>query len=543
MLIPAVRTLGEGLFRVEWLGQVLRGTVTSVSVVFAPWQIDPDTGEMGPAAGDHRTVAVPFACLRMFRMGDLWQSGMATGHRDLQARQTFSLSIQEGTAQVMPAGVPLEGTSGRPIYPLPFSVFAGHRENTQSHCVRVAVGSNAWLVIPCLELIRFYFGGSGSFLKRLFSGAFALDKLYKRCQFNSWTGTARVELADDLSGAAAATVARIALDTQAKWAASWIVNSGVAATANRMRYHPKTTFPFLGDTDLTVDGRWIEQYGYRVFLGEQIIRCTHPFPFGSLYYTTSRSHIGTKVQSGAVPHTSQWDGGLVPSAATVIEDVTSDCQLEPANVPLDSAVNPFPDLATKKIRRIKQDGRAHGQSVSSYPLASGDSATLGEAREAEATDGFDELSEEETVSVLNSAFSALESENSGLQIEWTTPNDYSKGDVSGRFVRADRLCSAKEPRLANVWCSMLGYREFEPRLLVMTRDNVAEDVLDHVVFLRFDSRNHSTLSNAILAFAQCDRESFAAIEMETIWTRAATKLTHVLRITSVAMQRMLMRRR
>jgi len=541
-VISAVKTLGDGLFRVEWLGQVLRGTVTSVSVVFAPWQINSDTGEMGPAAGDHRTVAVPIAYLRMFRIGDLWQNGVATGHRDLQARQTFSLSIQDGAAQVMPAGVPLEGTSGRPVYPLPFSVFAGHRENTQSHCVRLAVGNNLWLVIPCLELVRFYFGGSGSFLKRLFSGAFALDKLYKRCQFNSWTRTARVELADDLSGAAAATIARIALNTQAKRAASWIVNSAVAASANRLRYHPKTTFPFFGNTELTVDGRWIEQQGFRIFLAEQIVRCTHPFPFVSLYYTTTRSHVSPKPQSNSSQPPPPRDEAATAQAESVVEDITSDAQLQPASIPLDSDVDPFPDLAGKKVRRIKQDGHGHSKSAETPELAAGNPVPSGEAREAEATDGFDETLIEEAIPDAAEEFEKTlglfqaASRTSALPVKPKSPHGGAAG--GSVFVRADKILGIQAAEA--VWCALIEIQDVPHEIAVVVRGSVSTDVDDHITLLSIrPDPDQSDLKQCLSEFLAHPSNRMSERVLETLTTKGSFSKPSTLRTLSLALGRVL----
>lgn len=295
----ALERLGEGTFRLEWFGNVIRGATDKVVVVFAPWEMDPDTGEVRSNSDKRISVSVPVAYLRKFRIGDIWEDGINTGRRDTSTRETFQLDIAEGTAQVMPVGVPINSDRQNPEYPLPFSAFGSHRNHTHAQCVRIQLDDNSTFVVPCMELVRFYFGASGSFLKRLFSGAFALDKLYTRARINRKTFTANIDLAPDLSGVAAATVARIALDRQARSAARWIVNSGTATSANVVSYYPKTTFPFFGATDLTVYGRWIIQGDRRVFFAEQLVRCTHSFPFFTLYYTTSRSLMKRAEVTGA----------------------------------------------------------------------------------------------------------------------------------------------------------------------------------------------------------------------------------------------------
>lgn len=192
----ALKKLGPGTFRVSWFGNVVRSnTADSVVVMFAPREISTETGEVGFAYNKCIPVPLPVAYLRKFRIGDIWENGNFTGSRDLQALETFQLNISPQTATVLPAGAPLSGDRPSPEYPLPFSAFQGHRDHTHSQCVRIQLGDGSIFIVPCMELVRFYFGSSGSFLKRLFSGAFALNNLYARATLNPITKVANIALA------------------------------------------------------------------------------------------------------------------------------------------------------------------------------------------------------------------------------------------------------------------------------------------------------------------------------------------------------------
>lgn len=149
VLIP-LRNLGSAPLRIEWFGDVSYagrsgGRSPMVAVTLArghqgQW-IRTDIVDDSPL-----TASMPIAYLRLLRIGD-------------------------STTSVLPAGLPVTEDGGKPTYLLPFSDFDGHRGHTGAFCARVKLPDGALLIVPCMELIRFYFGDSGLLLKRLFSGA------------------------------------------------------------------------------------------------------------------------------------------------------------------------------------------------------------------------------------------------------------------------------------------------------------------------------------------------------------------------------------
>lgn len=507
--IPTLRCLGNNPHRIEWFGQVYRGGASSLAVVFAPWGIDPESGEMLSNTVERKTVLVPLPFLRLFRIGDIWQNCRFTEQRDNQARETFHLAVQENSVQVMPAGAPLNADPRNPVYPLPFSTFDAHRDHTLAQCARIEVVTDTMLVIPCMELIRFYFGASGSFLKRLFSGAFALDKLILRKRRGANSQVVNIDLADDLRGAAATTVARIAFDPQARSAAAWIVNSGMAAAANKSGYYPKTTFPFYGETDLTVDGRWIEQEGRRIFLAEQIKRCTHPFPFETLFYTTRKSSL---VQKTSVDQTKQSESaeqniGAIPNADHQLVEGPVSSVLLPVDIPVTAEIDePFPDLSSKKIRRVKQEAGngANAPRDDALPeLAAGDETSSTDTRAAEVTheiedSTFDEETIEElptrTVEVFREAFSVYRSIRVGrphlvppIAIDGKDPR------LPGPFVRGSDACGETDRLLDQIWCAVIDSSDNPVGLtLVLIRDGDQEESNDHLLLVGIDRTSEAT---------------------------------------------------
>lgn len=215
------------------------------------------------------------------------------------------------------------------------------------------MANDVTLVVPCTELVRFYFGASGGLLKRLFSGALASRQLYTSARINPATGIARLDLFPGLPAVAASTVGRIAFDPQARKAMRWLINSGVSAAANKERHYPRTTFPFLGETTLTAQGRWIKQGRHRVFLAERLIRCTHPFPFQKLFYTSQVNLTAMSNASRQKPERmARPDKNFHPKVYLTEGMVASDLQAVAVPSPEDIDCS-FPDLMTKHVRRVK----------------------------------------------------------------------------------------------------------------------------------------------------------------------------------------------
>lgn len=548
----ALRKLGEGCFRIVWYGNIVRGTTADgVTVVFAPCKISPSTGEETCDLSKRISLVLPVAYLRKFRIGDIWKDGKWTGRRDIQARETFRLNISENSTAVMPVGVPLSNDRINPRYLLPFSDFEGHRDHTHAQCVRITLEDDSTLVIPCMELVRFYFGASGSFLKRIFSGAFALDHLYSDARLNRTNRIANVELAPDLSGVAATTVARIAFCSQAKSAARWIVNSSVATAANRVIYYPKTTFPFFGKTDLTAYGRWISHGNLRIFLAEQLSRCTHPFPFDVLYYSTSRSFVKSGTASKEPVNSGDAVDSNHPNGAqpeTHLTDAPTSSVLLNLGLPVDDEGDLcFPDLTNKVIRRVgktKSTGGIPKPKIDDEEFGTGTETTSSAIRGVELAIDLDEvvldgLPPPEAAEVIERAVSAYAAANAGY-MAWQpiAGHDLDSGIRSPAFARGDAILkNDHDRRLQNIWAGVLTVtlHPIVAPVLILVRDNITEDVDDHVVLLRLDpARVSEDIENSCRSFAACKQpKAFYDNILATIESHRATDLYAILRRLSM----------
>lgn len=355
-VVDALRRLGSAAFRIDWFGDVaksrrLGSTASTVRVCCSVW----GNGETG--SGDI-SVDVPVAFLRLFRMGDIWQGGRRVGFDPTLERVHFQgLIIDDATCVVGPAGLPGESRVAKAIYDLPFDQYPAHRSHTRAFVARVTVDDATIVVVPSVELLRFYFGASGALLTAFFSGAFAEREILSGARLHEPSGDGFVVLGKGIPGIAAPAVARIAFDQIARREVRNLVNGGVAAAASGDKYYPRMSFPFVGRTDLVAEGRWLGRSDRRVFIAERLLRCTHPFPFESLRYQLANGAPSSQRGLGAHP-----DGAkpLASDRLNTLVEATADGSkaASPVRNFQFGSIEPFPDLIGKPVRKTKSESGA-----------------------------------------------------------------------------------------------------------------------------------------------------------------------------------------
>ena len=310
----------------------------------------------------------PIGLLPFLKVGEIWCNGVSQGiSADLMLETFPDLTIDENLQLVKAGGTPHKDKVGllRGLrYWLPLFNHPWHLEHTHSNCVAVPLPNKRWLLIPCMELIRFYFGSSSNLLKTLFATPFentSLVKWYK--QFDG--GKVYLRLADGMSGASAADLARMCYSTEAKKAARLIGSSCLQCANQGKPVYPIGIFPFLGKTDLTATGRWILDNGNpsQTFVVSQIVSCTHPFPFSSLRYEVSatqdlkkKKSITDSLSTAAKPSEKEPLNGSLD----IVDDLPSHGK---TGTILSISSIRFPDLENKAIYRnknIKKSDQSNG---------------------------------------------------------------------------------------------------------------------------------------------------------------------------------------
>jgi hypothetical protein len=212
------------------------------------------------------------------------------------------------------------------------------------------------LIVPCLELIRFYFGSSSSLLTKLFLPPLQKDSLFQDGKFDQRTRHLSIKLGDGIAGNSAAAIGRIFLDKLA-WRAAVIVGSSILkASQENHPIHPMGVFPFDGSTELQASGKWLSfgETSDATFLVYKLISCGHQFPFRSINYEMSGEHkkpFFDQTQSDGTGQTS-FQSSAPDAANQSIKDEDGSTKLESKTRNFIGNVA-FPDLIRKPIWKSK----------------------------------------------------------------------------------------------------------------------------------------------------------------------------------------------
>ncbi|MDY7799338.1 hypothetical protein [Aeromonas caviae] len=200
-------------WRIDWLGNVdYQNTTTQrhshPSVVT---QLSQYTSKSNDTV--YRKIWLPIGLLPLIKVGDLWSNGTLVGRNTAPSKETFhDVIISEQTSELYKAGSkPDSNTHGllaSTTYWLPLDQHPWHLEHTHSNCIIITLNRNTKILIPCMELIRFYFGSSTSLLSRLFKPMLNRTSLVRQ-YIKRADDSVFLRLADGISGASAADIARI----------------------------------------------------------------------------------------------------------------------------------------------------------------------------------------------------------------------------------------------------------------------------------------------------------------------------------------------
>jgi hypothetical protein len=273
----------DNLWRLIWFGSVDfpnpidRNRQASVRIALAKASLLADArGKVEPPIERYVSVGT----LSILRIGDLFHNGklISVGHG---THETFAdIDIDPSTTEIVKAGSTEDGH-----YLLPLQQHSEHQTHTKSCCIRVKLPGDRRLIVPCLELVRFYFGSSSALLGKLFRPHLEREDLYdpQRSSLRKHLPHMHLRLADGIPARSAEDVARIVSTPEGWRSARWV---GGSMAFGGPECYVRTGFPFTGRTSLRARGRWLP-HGDRprqTFVVHELLGCSHPFPFGSLSY-------------------------------------------------------------------------------------------------------------------------------------------------------------------------------------------------------------------------------------------------------------------
>ncbi|MDD5544883.1 MAG: hypothetical protein PHX83_17080 [Acidobacteriia bacterium] len=372
VFLPSAEAGNEEPWRVDWYGdldyrysaQGRRRSEPSVKLVMSRVLGDPgdEAALCLPDGTDHahsRHAYLPVSLLGQVRVGDIWQDGQCIASPAYQVETFPDLRITPDTTTVIKAGLPLDGH-----YLLPLDAHPWHLRHTQAHCVQVQLPQGRRLIVPCLEIVRFYFGMAGSLLHRLFVEPFRPELYWTEESFDSSRYKLDIRLAPGMNAVSAPHIGRLARSEHARHAAARIHHSCAQARGEGLDVYPVATFPFLGKTTLQATGIWLPFAGEpdRTFAVFHLDSCSHPFPFSSLsYHLTSKESIGQWHSDPRHPENTPIRAVNQPKRQRQVTDADPGAKKAPQTHYQQDRLR-FPDLGRKPVWRMPM-GVAGGPSM------------------------------------------------------------------------------------------------------------------------------------------------------------------------------------
>jgi hypothetical protein len=346
------------LYRIDWLGDVCyadkRISYRQPSIAVSLSEVVRTEQGYEPAVPKQRPIQryAPVGLLSLLQLGDVWQAGRRVDAVPAARTEFKNLQINQDSTRVIKAGAELQDKG----FLIPFSAHAGHSLHTQSYCLLTQLPDSKILLIPCAELIRFYFGSSSKLLGRLFTPPLRRTSLYTFDTLRPRSGRLVLQLGPDMSGYSAADIGRIARSYDAWHAAATIGTSLLQGSTRGQKAYPYTHFPFQGSTDLIVTGIWLPQgkKAKQTFLVHIIESCSHPFPFRTLQYRMGYSSSVPSNRAQKEPTNLMSQTGSHSIAKKPAEFVNQDPsrQLHPIQLTFDRRPK-FPDLEAKAVFRLQ----------------------------------------------------------------------------------------------------------------------------------------------------------------------------------------------
>ena len=352
---------GQDVWRIDWFGSIsfpdrlTRRNNPSVLVYLSRVSVPHGaTSVSAVATTPTRQVKrwVTVGTTMLLRIGDLWQNQTLFA-RPTHEQATFAdMQIDPGTSTLIKAGLSLEGN-----FLLPLAQCRLHQSNTHSYCICVNLADGRRLVVPCMELIRFYFGSSSTLLSRLFAPPLQRNHLY-RSAAQIFPGHLKLHLADGMPAASGEDIARIAASRKA-WHAAVLVGTSClkSSTTGSDDIYPQGIFPFEGQTTLKARGTWLP-FGDKpeqTFLAYQLLSCSHAFPFDWVDVTYDASRRRPRHTRVAGPNCEASRPSTRSTAAkspTLVESDPSSA-LAPHTAKVETS-RKFPDLDRVLICRLVQ---------------------------------------------------------------------------------------------------------------------------------------------------------------------------------------------
>lgn len=273
-------------WRLNWIGSVERdpkvATEYKIQITLVKLKSGLNTGlhhDSAVAADEPRRVKVGVGQLPLLKVGSVWQDGCLSMDATGEIRDIYVDIPTEPFKNYSP----IDKINGDERL-IPFSQHRVGSTGAKSNCVVLPFrGNPTGLVIPVVELIRFYYASSSDLAKAIFNGDFIHNpkKMYNPEFTGMDENIAVVHRRQNFSDHDCWTIARILNSRQAGYGAALVSDSLTRSFSNTGWAHPESRFPFVGRSRLQA---YCKRIGYNQsrLLILSLISCSAQFPFNEL---------------------------------------------------------------------------------------------------------------------------------------------------------------------------------------------------------------------------------------------------------------------
>lgn len=170
-------------WRIDWFGDIcypnfaIRRSMPSISLALSLWQSVQGPKNLHANRTQRTQVYAPVGFLGKLRIGDIWQNGKLVATPEYAQENFPDVIVNRNSSFIIKSGLGTQ-IGDHAVFYLPLQQHQYHALHTQSYCLKLDLPSNKRLVIPAVELIRFYFGSSGGLLSHLFRFPLMPDRLF-----------------------------------------------------------------------------------------------------------------------------------------------------------------------------------------------------------------------------------------------------------------------------------------------------------------------------------------------------------------------------
>ncbi|MBM97088.1 MAG: hypothetical protein CMI09_14720 [Oceanospirillaceae bacterium] len=295
-------------WRVDWVGALLPNpevtTEPHVQIVISPFLSDPHSlrpdGLSSVRVTDlsrQKVIKVGIGQLPLFDIGSVWLNGLHQGIYSGVVEEFRDLDINGRTVRNISA---IHKDAG--VNVIPYSHYRLGKAGAGSWIVAIEYGGDPYgILIPAMELIRFYYAVSSNLAHAIFSGALqhSPDSIIStdRTWYQESDNRVCLGLRQHVTDEEGWIIARILQSKEAAQSCRKIYDSFIKNALNKDFVHVQSDFPFCGKTNLIARIKRIPGSGKgqwrRLVLGLEY--CSAPMPYSEL--TVIRDNDG----SGANP--------------------------------------------------------------------------------------------------------------------------------------------------------------------------------------------------------------------------------------------------